>query len=62
VVAGSRKGRVQFQLNLGHGADFKNLSRFFYRGFKTSDRLKAKVHPGIARLPAPGNAVLLERP
>src|SRR5215510_3388161 len=29
---------------------FKNLSHFFYRGLKTSDRLMANVHPVIARL------------
>jgi hypothetical protein len=32
---GSHKGRVQFRLNFGCGGDFKNLSRFFYRGLKT---------------------------
>jgi hypothetical protein len=53
VVAGSPKEMVQFKLNFGHGADFKNLSRFFYRGFKTSDRLRANVHPGLARLGRP---------
>jgi len=29
---------------------FKNLSHFFYRGLKTSDRLMANVHPVMARL------------
>src|SRR5262245_59873405 len=32
-----------------HLVDFKNLSRFFYRGLKTSDRLKANFHSGMAR-------------
>jgi DNA-binding winged helix-turn-helix (wHTH) protein len=30
--------------------DFKNLSLFFYLGFKTSGRLRANVHPVMARL------------
>src|SRR5215510_12442493 len=29
---------------------FKNLSHFFYRGLKTSDRLRANVHSVMARL------------
>jgi hypothetical protein len=35
-------------------ADFKNLSRFFYLGLKTSNRLKANLHPVVARLQGAG--------
>jgi len=43
-------------------ADFKNLSRFFYLGLKTSDRFRNNLHPVVARLYPAANVVLMERP